>query len=157
MTGEKMQLTELCNENVVDIAKEETVLNAAKLLRNKHVGCLVVTDSKNGVKTPIGIVTDRDIVLKVLDYDTNMANINVFDIMDSKFVTAKVTDDVHTAMDLMRRHGIRRIPLVDEDNHLAGIVTVDDMFAHLGDELHRLSRAIYMEQSREKLLQQKIA
>ena len=72
-----MQLAELCNENVVDVAKEETVLNAAKMLRNEHVGCLVVTDSKNGVKTPVGIVTDRDIVLKVLDYDTNMANITV--------------------------------------------------------------------------------
>lgn len=151
-----MQLAELCNKKVIDIAKEETILNATKLLRNEHVGCLIVTETKDGIKTPIGIVTDRDIVLKVLDYNTNPANISVYDIMDSKFVTAKVTDDIHTALNLMQQNGIRRIPLVDDHNHLVGIVTADDMFAHFSKELNQLSSAIHMEQSREKLLQQKI-
>lgn len=151
-----MKLLELCNQNVIKVAKDESVLNAAKLLRNEHVGCLVVAEESNGTSKPVGIVTDRDIVVKALAPNINLSTTHVCEIVTSKLITANVQDDIHTALDLMRHHGIRRIPLVDDDGHLKGVITVDDLFAHLGEELHGLSRAIYMEQSREKLIQTKI-
>ena len=152
-----MKLSKLCNQSVVKIYKDDSVLDAAKLLRNEHVGCLIVVEDADGVSKPIAIVTDRDIVIKALAPNVDLSATHVSDIITSKFITANAQDDVHTALDLMRRHGIRRIPLVNDDGNLVGIVTVDDLFAHLGEELHRLSRAIYMEQSREKLIHAKIA
>lgn len=152
-----MKLSELCNKNVVTISKNDSVLNAAKLLRNEHVGCLVVVEESNNISKPVAIVTDRDIVIKALAPNVDLSATHISDVTTSKFITANENDDVHNALDLMRHHGIRRVPLVDDNDNLVGIITVDDLFAHLGEELHRLSRAIYMEQSREKLIQAKIA
>lgn len=152
-----MKLFDLCNQNVVKIRKDDSVLDAAKLLRNEHVGCLIVIDETVDNTKPIAMVTDRDIVIKALAPNVDLSTTHVNDITTSKFITANAQDDVHTALDLMRRHGIRRIPLVDDDDNLVGIITVDDLFAHLSEELHGLSRAIYMEQRREKIIEAKIA
>ena len=152
-----MKLSELCNENVVTISSEDTVNYACKLFRNKHVGCLVVTDLYKGNSQPVGIITDRDIVVKVISLGTKVGDVLVKDVMDSKLVTADINDDLHVALDLMRKHGIRRIPLINKSGHLEGIITIDDLFAHLSNELNNLTRAIFMEQSREKIIQAKTA
>ncbi len=144
-----MNLLELCNKNVVSVSNEDTVNYACKLLRNEHVGCLVVTDLYEGDSQPIGIITDRDIVVKVIALGTSIGDVLVKDVMDSKFITANINDDVHIALDLMRKHGIRRIPLVNDSGYLEGIITIDDLFVHLSSELNKLTRAIHMEQNRE--------
>ena len=152
-----MSLSELCNKNVVTISAEDTMLYACKLLRNEHVGCLIVTDLYEGNSQPIGIITDRDVVVKVIAPEVNISKVLVKDVMDSKFISANINDDIHVALNLMRKHGIRRIPLINDSGCLEGIVTIDDLFSYLSDELNKLTRAIYMEQSREKIIRSKIA
>jgi len=152
-----MQLSELCNDNVVTVSGDDTVFYACKLLRNEHVGCLIVTDLYEGNSQPIGIITDRDMVVKVIAPNVKINEVLVKDVMTSKFITANINDDIHIALDLMRKHGIRRIPLINDAGHLEGIVTIDDLFTHLSNELNKLTRAIYMEQSREKIIRPKIS
>lgn len=89
-----MNLSELCNKNVVSVSNEDTVNYACKLFRNEHVGCLVVTDLYEGDSQPIGIITDRDIVVKVIALGTSIGDVLVKDVMDSKFITANINDDL---------------------------------------------------------------
>lgn len=152
-----MNLSELCNANVVTICNEDTLNYACKLFRNKHVGCLIVTDLHKGVAKPLGIITDRDIVVKIIALGININEVLVKDAMDNKFVTASVNDDIHVALNLMRKYGIRRIPLINNSSYLEGIITIDDLFSHLSNELNNLTKAILMEQKIEKFNQANIA
>jgi CBS domain-containing protein len=157
MEGGLMKLSELCNNKVVTVTSEDTVFYACKLLRNEHVGCLVVVDLYEGNSKPIGIITDRDVVVKVIAPDVVINKVLVKDVIDSKFITANINDDPHTALVLMRKHGIRRIPIINDTGELEGIITIDDLFEYLSNELNQLTRAIFMEQKREKVIRQKIA
>ncbi|HXF67138.1 MAG TPA: CBS domain-containing protein [Burkholderiales bacterium] len=141
---------QICNREVVFATRETTASAAAKLMRHHHVGSLVVVDETNGGRMPVGIVTDRDIVIEITAVDLDPATITVGDIMEPNLVTARESDGILEAMEIMRYRGVRRLPVVTEQGKLAGIVTMDDLIELLAEELGELAKIVAREQAREK-------
>jgi len=144
-----MPIGEICNREVVIVQREETVLQAAKLMRQHHVGNVVVVEEHSGRRVPIGIVTDRDLVVEIIAPELDPAVITVGDILVVELATVKESNGVFEAIQYMRNKGIRRLPVVDDDGGLAGIVTLDDMLVLLADELGALARLVEREQKNE--------
>jgi CBS domain-containing protein len=144
-----MPVGELCIRQVVVALPNTSVLEAAKLMRQHHVGDIVVTDEIEGRRTPVGIVTDRDIVLEVLAQGLDAASLSVGDIMSSDLITVRENEGIFQTIQLMRAKGARRAPVVNGEGVLVGIVSVDDMVELLAEELSELTKLISREQKRE--------
>lgn len=141
---------ELCMRDVVTAISDMTVATAAKVMRQQHVGCIVVIERVNGgLGLPVGIVTDRDIVLGVTATDLDPRTITVGDIMANELVTARATTEVLEAMQIMRFSGVRRLPVVTEEGRLMGFVAFDDLLERVTEELSELTRVLVREQARE--------
>lgn len=145
-----MAVGEICNREVVITEKTLSVVDAAQLMRQHHVGDLVVVDEKGGRKHPVGIVTDRDIVLEVIAEGVNVNDVSVRDIMSDKLVTAREGDSVLDTVKMMRAKGIRRLPVINDDNELSGILSVDDLIELLSEQTSDLAKLIAREQKHEK-------
>lgn len=144
-----MNVGEICNREVVLTERPTPITDAAKLMREHHVGSLVVADKKGAGWVPVGILTDRDIVVAVVAGGVDPAKLMVADVMSNDLVTVREGDSVFDALGLMRRRGIRRVPVLAANGTLAGIVTIDDLLEIVAEELNDLVRAITTEQSRE--------
>ena len=144
--GVVMTIGELCNRDTFIVQKEENIVEAARLMRVFNVGDLIVVSSAKEGNTPIGIVTDRDLVIKVVAESGDPQSVTVADIMSDKLVTGREKDGVYESIESMRRHGVRRLPVVDKDGYLAGILSVDDLLEFLGEEVNGLIGLVYKEQ-----------
>ena len=136
-----MSLERICNQSVVTISPDATVFEAAKLMQSKHVGCLVIIDGSR----PTGILTDRDIVLKLVVREHKPAETAVKEIMTTNPTMVNINYDLLDAVRLMRSRGVRRLPVVDEHRHLLGIVTMDDVLTVLGAEVGDLAGTVQKE------------
>src|SRR3989344_9288867 len=145
-----MTVSTVCNRDVVVVNKGASILDAAQLMREFHVGDLIVIEEKAGKRIPVGIVTDRDIVLEVIAEEVDMNNVDVSDIMSEDLVTAEEKDDLIDTIKLMRAKGVRRVPVVDGANTLVGILAVDDLIELFAEQIGDLSKIIVREQTREK-------
>lgn len=125
---------------------------AARRMRDAHVGCLVVVEKgPRGLSYPIGILTDRDIVVGVLaQTDTRIDLLCVDDVMTRALVLAKDTEDLDEALRRMRRAGVRRAPVVDSDGVLTGLLSFDDILEHVEEQMGALTRLIGREREREE-------
>ena len=143
-------IASICNRDVAFTTRETTVAAAAKLMRHGHVGSLVIVEQLNGGKRmPVGIITDRDIVVEVIATGLDPAVITVGDIMAQELVVGREGDSVLEALEIMRFKGVRRLPTVGPDGQLVGIVTADDLIEVLAEELGELAKIVAHEQSRE--------
>jgi CBS domain-containing protein len=116
---------------VITIAENDTVEAAARAMRDHGVGSLLVTHDGR----PAGIVTDRDIVLRVIAEGRDPTRSRVGDFVTYDPITVSLHDGIETAAHRMRTHGVRRLPLVDERGTAVGIVTADDLLVLLGSEM----------------------
>lgn len=131
-----MNVGRICTRQVSTISKDQSVLEAARRMRDEHVGDLVVIDEDDGRRVPIGILTDRDIVVGLLARDADQLwRLDVRDILTHELTAVKEDDDVEDVLDRMRRLGVRRMPVVNAGNELRGIFTVDDMLGLLSEDL----------------------
>ncbi|MGR9014297.1 MAG: CBS domain-containing protein [Gammaproteobacteria bacterium] len=144
-----MSIGVFCNREVVFATKEMGLAEAAHLMRQHHVGDLVVVDEVNGKRVPVGIVTDRDIVIEVIALSMNINEFSVGDIMCSQLVNVQESEGVFETIRLMRFKGIRRIPVVNREGTLVGIVSADDILDLLAEEIAELAKVAPREQVRE--------
>lgn len=144
-----MPIGEMCNREVVIVSKETSILEVAQLMRQHHVGDVVVVKEQGGRRIPVGIVTDRDIVIEIVAKDVDFHNLVVGDIMGLQLVTVREREGVFETMKVMRLKGVRRLPVVDEEGGLVGILTLDDLIGLLAEEMNELARLISREQARE--------
>jgi len=145
-----MSIGEICNRETVFTTKDSSINQAAQLMREHHVGDLVVVEENAGRRTPIGILTDRDLVIEILAKDVDMNAVTVGDVMSSELMTAREGDGLYETLQRMRAKGVRRVPVVDASGALAGIVAADDLLDLLADELTTLARLLSREQARER-------
>lgn len=143
-----MPIGEICNRTVIVVEREHSVRAAAALMREHHVGTLVVV-TNNGACKPVGIVTDRDVTIGVVAVDLDADVLTVGDIMGPELFTAPEDQGIFETVRQMRDHGIRRLPIVDRDGALVGLVSLDDLLELLAEELGELARLIAREQARE--------
>jgi signal-transduction protein with cAMP-binding, CBS, and nucleotidyltransferase domain len=144
-----MAVGEICNRKVVITEKALSVVDAAQLMRKHHVGDLVVVAEKDGRKHPVGIVTDRDIVVEVVAAEVNPDTLKVGDIMSLDVATVHESEGLFEAMRHMRDKGVRRMPVVDHEGGLVGILTLDDLLGLLAEELTELAKLVSHERQRE--------
>lgn len=145
-----MTIGEICNREVVFVNRDVTVNAACKLMRHYHVGSLVVVDEAEGKRVPVGILTDRDIVVEIDAMDLDAKVITAGDIMSSELVTVPENHGVLETIEIMRFKGLRRVPIVDADGRLIGIVTIDDLLEVLAEELTDIARIVSREQLHEQ-------
>lgn len=145
-----MLVGELCIREVVIIHGRDTIREAAKLMRFHHVGNVVAVENKNGENIPIGILTDRDIVLGLIATDVDIDAVTVGDVMSREILSAREDEDMFTALKRMRQHGIRRMVVVNEHGSLEGILAVDDIIALLSEQLSDLTALILRGQEHEE-------
>ena len=144
-----MTIGVFCNREVVYATRAMSLTEAAQLMRNYHVGDLVVVDEVDDKCVPVGIVTDRDMVIQVIAKALDFDDFSVGDIMSLQLVSVQENAGVFETIRLMRTKGIRRIPVVNQDGGLVGIVTADDMLDLLAEELAELAKVAPREQASE--------
>lgn len=144
-----MPIGEFCNREVVFASRKTSIPEAAKLMRQHHVGDLVVVAMIDGRQVPVGMVTDRDIVIEIISKSLDFNDFTVGDIMSPNLVTVQNDEGVFEAIRLMRSKGVRRIPVVDKKGALAGIVSADDLLGLLAEEMTELARVAPRERARE--------
>ncbi len=145
-----MPISEICNREVVITYKDSSIVEVAKLMRHHHVGDVVVVDSVGDQSVPVGIITDRDIVVEIIAGDVPLGSVTASDVMSYDLITAREQDGIWDTLQRMRSHGIRRMPVVNEKGGLEGILTVDDLLELFSDELMSLAKVTIREQAREK-------
>jgi CBS domain-containing protein len=145
-----MRIGEMCTTQTIVCTREESVQGAALLMRTHHVGDVVVVEQPNGERVPSGILTDRDIVVSVIALGLDPASLLVGDIMTDDLLTCSENDDVYETIERMRMRGIRRVPVVNADGALTGIVSADDLLGFLAEEMGELARIGPHQQSQEK-------
>lgn len=144
-----MAVGEICNRDVVVAEKALSVVEAAQLMRKHHVGDLVVVEDRGGRKHPVGIVTDRDIVVEVVAAGVNPDALKVGDIMGPEMATVRESEGLFEALRYMRDKGVRRMPVVDGTGVLVGILTLDDLLSLLAEEMTELAKLVSHERHRE--------
>lgn len=145
-----MTIGTICSREVVVCTRPTSIEAAAALMRRHHVGDLVVVDERpDGRRMPVGIVTDRDIAIGVVAKGLSPEGIDVAELMAPGIVVGRESDSVFDSLALMRAHGIRRLPIVDAEGILVGIVAADDLLDLLAEELTALARLISRQQRLE--------
>lgn len=134
-----MAIGEICTREVVYIGRNESVADAARLMRERHVGCLVVLDPPSPGGRPVGMVTDRDIVVGIVALGADAERTPVEGVMRPGVASIGEDEGVGRAISLMREEGIRRLPVVDAAGALVGIVAADDLLDLLAEEMTGLS------------------
>jgi CBS domain-containing protein len=130
-----MSIGEICNREVVIVERTASVAAAAQLMRQLHVGDLVVVQQAGGQRRPVGILSDRDIVVEVVAQGVACDEVTVGDVMSADLLTAGEDDDLFDTMRGMRQHGVRRVPVVDAAGTLVGILAVDDLLDLLAEQV----------------------
>ncbi len=152
--GERLTTGEICTRSVTIAFRTTPVDGAARLMRDNHVGCLVVVDEVQGQRIVVGMLTDRDIVTAVVAPGLDAAALRVDDVMTTDLITAREDDSLIDLMRSMRRKGVRRIPVVGGQDELIGVATLDDVLNVLSEELGLLVDAIDTEGKRERKMRQ---
>lgn len=144
-----MPVGEICNRDVVILQREATILDAAQLMREHHVGDVLVVEERDGARIPVGIVTDRDLVVEIMATGLDPTVITVGDIMVPELVTVKESAGVFETVQYMRSKAVRRLPIVDENGMLAGILTLDDLLELLSEELLAIVKLVRVQRQKE--------
>ncbi len=144
-----MPVGEICNREVVIVQAGKSALEAAQLMRQHHVGDVVVAEDRGGFRVPVGIVTDRDLVVEIVAPGLDPSVITVGDIMAPELVTVTEDIGVFEAIQYMRTKGVRRLPVVDSNGGLIGILALDDLLELLAEEMSAFARLVKREQKKE--------
>lgn len=144
-----MNIGEYCKHSVVTITSNSDIAEAARVMRQHHVGFLVVLHDDEHRK-PVGVLTDRDIVVQVTARDVASRSLTVEDLMTRQPLVANDTDDLGEVVQAMRLAGIRRVPVVDARGSVTGVFAVDDAIDVITGMLCDLSGAIKSEQRQER-------
>lgn len=146
-----MTIGDICKREVITASVDMDAQEAARLMREHHVGDLVVVEQRAGRNVPVGIVTDRDLVLEVLAQRVDPDSITLRDIMSESLQSAPDDDDLPNVLRLMSTEGVRRVVVTDQNGALVGIIALDDLVSEFSEQLALLSRLIEREQKAERL------
>ena len=133
-----MSLHQFCRKPVVKILPEGSIADACRLMEENDVGCIIV----EGDGKLVGIITDRDVALKVAGTARDPLTTRVDEVMSPDPIRISVDRDVRSLTALLHAYHVRRIPIVDSFNEVLGIVTLDDLIGLLGDKMSEIGKAI---------------
>jgi CBS domain-containing protein len=148
-----MEVGTICQRLVFTIRRSDEVSRAAQLMREKHVGYLVVVEF-DPLARPVGVLTDRDIVVGVVASEVDAKAVRVGDIMTVDPITARESDSVEAALQKMREFGVRRLPIVNDRGELVGILAMDDVLKVIAANAQQVVNVIRNERQIEGVTRQ---
>jgi len=145
-----MAISEICSREVIVTGPETPIMDVARLMRKYHVGNVVVTEDRQGERIPVGIVTDRDIVVGLVAQDVDVEAFSAGEVMSYDLTTVCEDDDLFEAIHLMREHGVRRLPVTNARGGLVGILAMEDVLELMAEQATDLARLVTKELERER-------
>lgn len=140
---------DLCTRETVVAPREMALTEAARLMRQHHVGALVVTEERAQGRVPVGMLTDRDIVTAVVAPDVDVHLLRVEDVTTSDPVAVRESDSMFDALRAMRTHGVRRVVVTDDAGVLQGVLALDDLIEVVAEEMGAIAQALSRGRERE--------
>jgi len=139
-----MKVGDICTRNVITVPELDDLMAAAHLMRKKHIGYLVVVEPNvgDGTVKPVGVITDRDIVVRVIAREADARALRVGDVMTRQPVITREESSVSVALHYMREIGVRRMPVVNQAGQLVGVLSLDDVLDALAEELMDVASSI---------------
>ncbi len=137
-----MSIKDICGRQVVTATKDASVNEVAKLMKKHNVGNVVIIDNQVTTNKPVGILTDRDITMKIVAEDVDARQISAGDIMAENLLLLHGNQSINEAIDMMCAKGVRRAPISDDTHKIIGIASIDDLFILLAEEMGSLSKLI---------------
>lgn len=148
-----MNVGSICSRRVVTAGPQLDMHAAAELMRQEHVGFLVVVpEEPRGPQPPLGVLTDRDIVVAVVAKRADPAAVKVGDVMSLQPMVAGECDPIDLALQTMRRAGIRRLPVVNGRGEVVGVLSLDDLLEFVAREIGNLYGAVRNERQIEGVM-----
>lgn len=144
-----MRIGEYCNQDVITMRGDESVKTVAELMRQYHVGDVVLIEKHNGQSIPKGIITDRDIVVEVVAKGVDANSLTAQDLITRPLLTVHEDDNLFDCLTLMRTKGVRRLPVINDNKALVGIITLDDITALLAGMLFNVVGIVDQQQQIE--------
>jgi predicted transcriptional regulator len=140
--NQHMTVDQVCVRDVVTVEHDIPLVQCAQIMHDEQVGSLVMTAVQDGMRVPVGILTDRDITVKVVAFSLDPNVFTASDIMARPLVTARFDEQLVPVLARMRNHGVHRVPVLAEDGSLFGILSVDDIWETLSDRADGLEQAV---------------
>jgi len=145
-----MSIGEVCNREVIVVQRDEAIMDAVQLMRQYHVGDVVIVEERQGERLPVGILTDRDIVVELLAQQVDLDAVSVGDAMSYELLTLNEEAELLDALKQMRARGVRRAPVVSSRGALIGIITLDDLLELLMEQVADLVGLVSRERRMER-------
>ncbi len=146
-----MKIRQLCSPEVVSASQAANVGEIAQLMRDRHVGAVVILAAPGGRSTPIGIITDRDIVRAQLEHAVDLTALAALAIMSADPLVLRDDTEFNDAIERMALRGVRRAPVVNAQGELVGLISVDDLVSQVARQLESLSRLLGLQPTVEGL------
>ena len=138
-----MNIGELCTRAVVTVRASDDIVKAAQLMREKNVGYMVVVEPRGATDVvPIGVLTDRDIVIAIVAREVDVRALRVDDVMTREPLTLSDNESLESALMDMRRRGVRRAPVVGDQGQLIGVASIDDLLSALAGTMRHVTWSI---------------
>lgn len=145
-----MDIGTICSRETIIAKIDDSLLDTARLMRKHHVGSLVIVNSDPKGVRPVGIITDRDIVIQAISEEIELSSLVAGDIMSRDLLIARENDDLFEAFERMCMKGVRRMPVVNDEGLLIGVLSVDDLLEVIVNEMKNLVHLFKHEQRKEQ-------
>ena len=137
-----MNVGDICSKNVVYVLQQDSVLDVARIMREKHVGSVVVVENMQGEIRPQGMITERDLVLEVLTAKLDPSVVKAEDILTCELICVTETHDIKEALKYLRYYGVRRAPVVNVNGILVGLFSIEDSLSILSKEFSEIVKLL---------------
>jgi CBS domain-containing protein len=141
---------DLCTRETVCVPRTTSLTEAARLMRERHVGSLVIVDERPAGRVPAGVITDRDLVTAVLARDVDVHALRVEDVMSTAPIVVQEQASLFDALATMRSKGVRRLVVVDTQGLLQGVLALDDVIEVVAEQMQAVARALASGRPREQ-------
>jgi len=145
-----MNAGSVCKRGVVTVTPTDDLIAAAHVMREKHVGYLIVSETGRVV----GVLTDRDIVVAVLAQEVDARALKVGDVMTRDPLLIEEGQSIEAVLRHMREAGVRRVPVVNRSGALTGVLSIDDVLERMAEQLINIAGSIRNEQRMERAVRQ---
>jgi CBS domain-containing protein len=152
-----MNAGSVCKRGVVTVAPTDDLVAAAHVMREKHVGYLIVSETSAAPekgRRVVGVLTDRDIVVAVLAQEVDAHTLKVGDVLTRDPLLIDEAQSIEAVLRHMREAGVRRVPVVDRSGGLAGVLSIDDVLERIAEQLLNIAGSIRNEQRIERAVRQ---
>ncbi len=146
----EMTAAAVCQRDVSTITGDSSLVEAAAMMRDHHVGSLIVIENNKPQSVPIGIITDRDIVVQIMALDIPYEDVLISELMSDELYKVNGDQSVFELFKYMQEYAVRRLPVVDDMGDLIGIISLDDLVVLVASELENLAQVIRHQQNIEK-------